>query len=435
MKRIILLSIFVLVLAFSVSADKLDYEDCVSVADWSGAGISADAGVQYNGTSCKYDKGGNNNAHRQINVGKNFEPYNITGVWRHDIGAGWVSIMIGNWTTDNDNVLAGRDGVEFISHDGDNKVYERQCGNLASFGGNQLTDDTWFNVTLALNTSSGSTTNSLVTLWINDNEELTNCDFTGSVPLNELTQFILAESGTEVNYVDDIRIYNRTEGGGGGGPGLNAPVVSAINCTSCDVPFGDNESPYTTSDTTPTFFFQTDVNANCRIGNVDQNYTALGDLRNCTSGEGTQAHTCSLTVPDELDSVQDYVYVGCINTANANESLLASATFEMNITDLSTNTSTAIDKGIQHSSIWPGATVYNNQQVYLRDLNNNQVLATVDRVAVFGNQRWIFNVGVDEEAQLGLFNITPAVYVLDLVNVSLGSIQTQVSGLINATKR
>src|SRR3989344_4027929 len=71
-----------------------------------------------------------------------------------------------------------------------------------------------------------------------------------------------------------------------------------------------------------------------------------------------------------------------------------------------------IDLGIQQSSAWPEANVYNGQQVYLRNLNNDQILATVDRVVVYGNKRWIINYALPNESLVGLtFNITPVVYV------------------------
>ena len=190
-------------------------------------------------------------------------------------------------------------------------------------------------------------------------------------------------------------------------------------------------SPYTTADTTPTFTLGTNFSANCRIGDVNQTYTTMGSSRNCGT-TGSTTHTCSLIAQDELATSTDYVYVSCANAQN--DSLSNTAQLQMNITNLQTNTTNAIDRGIQESAIWPGAKVYSNQQIYLRNLDNIQVLATVDRVAVFGNQRWIFNAGIDDETALGLFNLTPVVYVLDMVNVSLGDIQSQVSALIDATK-
>ncbi|MBI4738194.1 hypothetical protein HY772_01305 [Candidatus Woesearchaeota archaeon] len=212
----------------------------------------------------------------------------------------------------------------------------------------------------------------------------------------------------------------------------SAPNIASMNCTSCNIPFGDTTEPYTTSDTTPTFTFNTSVAANCSIADENWNYTTMGASRNCSSGDETLVHTCTLGVQDELIYKIDYVYISCANAVNNNQTWNATTMLLMDITGLEANTSNAIDNGIQHSSIWPGATVYNDQQVYLRSLNNNQLLTTVDRVAVFGNQRWILNY--ENTTTIGLFNISPAVYVIDLVNLSLSDIETHVANLINSTK-
>ncbi len=217
---------------------------------------------------------------------------------------------------------------------------------------------------------------------------------------------------------------------------LPAPTVSSVNCTSCNIPFGDSISPYTTADTTPTFTFLTDVNANCRIGGSNLNYTGMGPSRACTSGGGgTGPHTCTLTTQDELTQSDTTVYLGCQNTDGI-ESAGASpgGTLRMDIVNLSQTFSDAIQAGVQASAIWPGATSYSDQQVYLRNLQNTQVLATVDRVVISGNQRWIFNAISGTEAAAGLFNITPVVYVFEFQNYSSVAITSKVSGIINATK-
>jgi uncharacterized protein (DUF1499 family) len=212
------------------------------------------------------------------------------------------------------------------------------------------------------------------------------------------------------------------------------PVIAAVNCTSCNIPLGDSSEPYTTSDTTPTFTFNTSVYANCRIAHSNMNYSDMGAARDCSSGQGTLQHTCTLGVSDGLSSSVDYVYLGCENFLNNNQTWNATAVLLMDITDLEVNASKSIEQGIEMSSIWPGATIYSNQQVYLRNKNNDQVLGTVDKVAVYGNQRWLFNYIADNESTIGLFNITPAVYVFEFANISLYEIKTQVSSLINSTK-
>lgn len=239
-----------------------------------------------------------------------------------------------------------------------------------------------------------------------------------------MDDFLIFNSWLLDSQVSDI--YNDAYVGG-------APTISAINCTSCNIPNGDIVSPYTTNDTTPTFTFSTNVAANCRVGDDDQNYSTMGSSRNCASGDGTTSHTCTLTVQDELVANPDYVFFGCQNAGDNSESALSSSgALEVELTNLGDTIGNAIDSGIQNSLVWPGATVYNNQQVYLRNLANSQVLGTADRVVVYGNQRWIINY--DNTTALGLFNLTPAIYTLDLVNVSSTFVTAQVRVFINSTK-
>jgi|GEM_PF-4152966 len=208
------------------------------------------------------------------------------------------------------------------------------------------------------------------------------------------------------------------------------PKFFNLTCSSCEPP--GNQSPYIASDTTPTFRFDTNVYANCRIGLTNVNYTTMGVNRTCTSGEGSATgHVCTLnasidTFPDEDDTL----YITCKHAYVGDA--LWNSTGPLVIMGLASTPEIAIDYGIQGSVIWPQATVYQNQQVFLRDLNNNQKLATIDRVVVYGNQRWLFNY--DNSTKIGLFNITPVVYSLELGNLTNLQVQTVVTSFINATK-
>ena len=283
----------------------------------------------------------------------------------------------------------------------------------------------YFNGTIAFSTTAR-------TCGSDDNEELAGVVQTyntvnGDISIDEMTYHNVTLSGDEVSH-----LFNS-----GAGRNLTrpqaVPEISNLNCTSCNPPVGDTVSPYTTTDTTPTFIFDTDVNSNCRIADEDLNHTGMGSSRNCTSGAGTKDHTCTLTVQDELVFPTDYVYIGCENSDNNAQGINStSGALEMQLTDLINTSINAIDDGIQASAIWPGATVYNNQQVYLRDLSDNQLLTTVDRVAVSGNQRWLLNY--ENTTKIGLFNITPAVYVLDMINMSPYDIRISIETLINNTK-
>jgi hypothetical protein len=220
--------------------------------------------------------------------------------------------------------------------------------------------------------------------------------------------------------------------------GSPAPTISSVTCKSCNIPIGDSIEPYTTFDTTPTFNFTTGVEANCRISDEDYNYSRMGNetggSRDCSDGQGTTLHNCTLPVVDQLVTAVDYAWVACENSATGNQTANSSARLWMDITNLEANNSNAIDNGIRLSKVWPGATVHSNQMVFLRNLNNQQTLATVDRVVIYGYQRWLFNAANDTQGPLGLFNLSPVVYSLDLVNTSFEEIERQVSTLINATK-
>ncbi len=286
------------------------------------------------------------------------------------------------------------------------------------------------NITFEINaTNSGLISDTIWRLYIDNQAPTSWYDTAGSTPPRKLTNLFIKDTPVNAMWLDDIKVYNAT------GIPFGVPVLSAINCTVCNLPSGDTVAPYTTADTTPTFSFTTTtINAQCRSGDEDQNYTTMGASRDCGTTGGIN-HICSLPVQDELIASTDYVYISCQNAGTGEQSAASSSgALQMEITSLSGTIADAIDAGIQQSSIWPGATIYTNQQVYLRNLNDQQLLTTADKIAVYGNQRWIINNGLDGENALGLFNITPVVYVLDVVNISSDEMSGRVSALINATK-
>ena len=202
-------------------------------------------------------------------------------------------------------------------------------------------------------------------------------------------------------------------------------VFLSINCTSCNPPNGDNESPYTTSDTTPSFIINANINSECRIDDENKSYYDM--IRNCTPG-GTKEHTCTLSLDDELIYSTDYVYISCAaGSGNTTTEL------EMDITDLETTTDNSIEQGILNSTIGQGAAIYSERQVYLVNSTDYQLLSRVDRVAEYNNQSWIFNYALENETMFGLFNITPAIYSLDMTNLSGHVIEERVKELINSS--
>jgi hypothetical protein len=251
---------------------------------------------------------------------------------------------------------------------------------------------------------------------------------------------------TELTDSDAANLYNAGAGKFYPFSGVAAPTITYYYLQSAEQynsKWNENKSyPIPTYDTTPTVNFLTDINAYCRIsssrGIIDKNYSGmLNDSRNCNFGEGAKNHTCTLTTQDELISSNENLYLSCVNTYG-NESINStSGPLNLTVQYLAVNSTKALDYGIQDSVIWPGAAIYSDQQVYLRKLNGNNVTGTVERVAVFGNQRWIFNLyNSTTNLLLGLFNLTPVVYVMEIAleNLSLTQIQTQVKAYINSTK-
>lgn len=92
----------------------------------------------------------------------------------------------------------------------------------------------------------------------------------------------------------------------------------------------------------------------------------------------------------------------------------------------------AIELGINSSL--PSATKYSFQQVYIRNLSNNQVLGRFDWVASFGSQRWLLNYITTGESYVMAPNLTTAVYVLEITDKTSSQITDEVSRFINATK-
>ena len=67
-------------------------------------------------------------------------------------------------------------------------------------------------------------------------------------------------------------------------------------------------------------------------------------------------------------------------------------------------------------------------------LSNAQFTGAFDRVAVLGTKRWALNyVSEGESVITGLFNLTPALYVLQLQNQTNETIINEVSAFINGT--
>ena len=207
---------------------------------------------------------------------------------------------------------------------------------------------------------------------------------------------------------------------------VGVPEISSINCSSSE----DIVEPYTTGDTTPTFRFETNINSYCRIGNLNESYSFMGSNRTCAT-TGAMDHVCTLSLEDELSTAEDYVYIVCINLMATKETSVA---LQMDITNLEQNATLAILRGVSDSSIGLDAKTFLGQQVYLRNIEDDHFLGSVDVVAVYGNQRWLLNYVLPNESKIGLFNMSPVIYSLDVQGGSFTELKNSVRDLIDGTK-
>lgn len=211
--------------------------------------------------------------------------------------------------------------------------------------------------------------------------------------------------------------YNMTSEGGAG-------------CTNWRT---NRSNPCPTSDTTPTVTFATNEPARCAIGISDSNYTSLGSSRNCTDGQLTQSHICTLDYQDELFYETSYFYIGCQDVFGNENRTSTSGALRINVTSLETIAKNSIELGIGNS-LSTGYTLFTDQKVYARNSANNQTVGTFDKVVKKLNKIWTFNWLGPSESRINLFNITPVLYSLEFANKTNLTITQQVELLINATK-
>ncbi|MBI2101433.1 hypothetical protein HYT53_02380 [Candidatus Woesearchaeota archaeon] len=194
-------------------------------------------------------------------------------------------------------------------------------------------------------------------------------------------------------------------------------------------------NPCSTSDTTPTLYFNTSEAAYCAIATSSLNYTQIGSLRNCTSGEGTIEHACDLKPEDEMVYEDSIAYLSCKDSSgNMNESgKSTSGPLSLTIMGLETSGDSAIGAGIQNALL-SGYTNYTEVQIYARNLSNGQTKGTFDRMAKKGSKAWAFNYVTKGEQHVNMFNLTPVLYILEMSNITSTNITKTIELMINATK-
>lgn len=430
MKRLLLLMIFVLVSSFVLATDFASFDDFESgCGSWTqdtknGATISCSSGI----VTMTADSG-SRGARFSYDLGVSEDQYEYMALIKYTESSDKIYVTFGNKGDATIQNFAAYDlyGWLFTSDSNSLNLYDNDASQDSS--------------TLALTTGwtcvlwGRNSSHAMWSQWANTSAD--SCTHDGTY------DYVAADAAVTES---DTKLSISLEAAGAGGNGKieiedvwrntttaeSAPSLTAANCTSCNIPYGDSTEPYSTSDTTPTFSITTNDNANCRIGDTNENFTTMGSSRDCST-TGTSSHVCTLTVQDELVFSTDYVYIACENLNNK-EGANATAMLTMQIDNLAQNSTNHIDIGIKNSVIWPGATIYSDQAIYIRDVYNQQISATVDRVAVYGNQRWILHVTDENETRPALFNISPVVYTLNLANVSLTEIENKVTALINSTK-
>ena len=188
-----------------------------------------------------------------------------------------------------------------------------------------------------------------------------------------------------------------------------------------------------TSETTPEIHFVTNKEAYCAISRFNHNYTTMGSSRNCTDTEGLTEHVCYLTADDELYYEDSLAYIAC-KDSNGNENTTStSGPLALRITGLEAYSDTFIGLGVQNALV-SGYTNYTEQQIYARDLDNNQSTGRFDWVAKKGSKVYAFNYITKGENHVGMFNLTPVLYVLEMGNITSVNITNAVEIAVNATK-
>lgn len=183
------------------------------------------------------------------------------------------------------------------------------------------------------------------------------------------------------------------------------PVITGINLTSGNQN-GDNVTPYTTNDTTPTFSFVTDVNANCSIGVNDWNYTTMGATRVCSGGQGTTSHTCTLPAGDVLNrTANESVYISCINILRVGNQTLTSTSGLLNtqvLSEISTSIAEfSVADGFEQIQSGQSTFNFNCSTTSLNYLENISIYLTD-----YHNSSWELNTSLVVGGMSGNFTTT-----------------------------
>jgi len=289
-----------------------------------------------------------------------------------DSTTGYRTIIGTNDDTYADGVLLGID-------DGLPTVYiDTSTGDYAwDFSGLSIETDKWQHLAMTWN-------NDIVTVYLNGESEEWDVTGTGIEGSNGLAIGDVGNMATFDGEIDEVRIYNKTLSA--------AEVQNLYELGSYHIEWNDWDSEGKVEDLVPL--------TSTSEGSFMQ-FKAVFDSDSTTASPYILNHTITMS--------------GATATS-ANEA----------------EARTAIETGINNALASP--TIYTDQQIYLRDKNNNQDLGTFDKLASSNNQRWAINYITDGESYTNMFNITPVIYVLELTDLTTTEITTQVEEFINITE-
>lgn len=241
---------------------------------------------------------------------------------------------------------------------------------------------------------------------------------------------------TALDLASVLEDYNSGNGVPCAGGGETPPTILSYNLST---PSADCTSwpsgSCSTADSTPTVMITTDENADCAFGLLDKNYTyysGLGVNRSCENS-GTQSLICTLRPEDELVYEDNTLYITCRDSSGNENTTSTSGQLSLTLSGLESGSEEAIEAGIENALV-SGYTLYNDQQVYARKLDGTQGSGRFDRVAKKGTKVWAFNHITKGEEHVGMFNLTPVLYVLEMANITNSTIINTVELMINATK-
>ncbi len=243
------------------------------------------------------------------------------------------------------NTFANADGMYFLGMSaGNSTVSFVASSNQCTSGGSTITLalNTWTHLVTVLDGTGGN-----IKLYENGvlklNTDDADCVGTTFAPTYYGKVGDLAIQWYE-GRLDEIGVWNRKltdaeivelwNSGAAFNPFIDIPVIDNSTYNFSSASAGENETAWrdgnedvaiTTQDTTPTIRFNTTDNAYCRIHTSDQNWTTMGNTRNCTT-TGTIEHVCTLGVADQfVTSGSNQLYVACIDDAFLSENVTSSS--------------------------------------------------------------------------------------------------------------